>query len=359
MAPKLNGKGPQASVLLLAAAWVAWLLLSASSEAILVPGIDLPALIRDSDLIVAGRVTHTRREGPATINLQGNILEARLMAAELEVERPLKGQAGTPIVAFKFLEPHAPVGYGEVTKGDFGVFFLKKTAGGFEVLDPRHPSVVAAPGTQLVPASLLDEIIQEVAHVLDSPETSAGDRWLHLDAVLVLRSVVTPRTTSALRAATNDKDPLPRIWAIAALLERNDLSLLPIVKEIALSPTQSIDDNLMKLLGSAVWDVKDPRAIPTLAQLVRAPNVDIRRGAAGALRNAHDPSAIGPLTQALYDTDSNVRYSGVIGLAEVTGTIGEWAPALDTFLKDEQRYVDYWGNWAKTRKKRSSTSEPQ
>jgi hypothetical protein len=61
-------------------------------------------------------------------------------------------------------------------------------------------------------------------------------------------------------------------------------------------------------------------------------------------------AAMGPLTEALYDADSSVRYSGVSGIAEITGTLGEWAPAYDTFLKDQQKYLDYWRDWAKSRR---------
>ena len=59
----------------------------------LVPDLDLAALATNSDLIAVGRVVGVRNGGPTTVNIQGNILPARRLLAQLDVERTLKGQA--------------------------------------------------------------------------------------------------------------------------------------------------------------------------------------------------------------------------------------------------------------------------
>jgi HEAT repeat protein len=82
--------------------------------------------------------------------------------------------------------------------------------------------------------------------------------------------------------------------------------------------------------------------------------VNLRRGASAGLRNTRDPAAVEPLTRALHDSDRDVQYQAVIGLAEITGTTGEWAPGYGLFLRAPERYVNHWQEWAKERKLRLS-----
>ncbi len=58
--------------------------------------------------------------------------------------------------------------------------------------------------------------------------------------------------------------------------------------------------------------------------------------------------AVESLVIALNDNNRQVRYEGVIGLAELTGQ-DQWAPAIGTFESDEQKYLDHWKEWARTR----------
>ena len=102
-------------------------------------------------------------------------------------------------------------------------------------------------------------------------------------------------------------------------------------------------------MGMSLPFIREPSAVPTLSDLVGAANVNIRRGAAAALRNTQDRAAIKPLARALNDTDPEVQYQAVIGLAEITGAPSEWSPASETFEKAPQLYLDYWREWAKSR----------
>jgi len=74
----------------------------------------------------------------------------------------------------------------------------------------------------------------------------------------------------------------------------------------------------------------------------------IRRAAAAALRHTQADGAIGPLSMALEDSDREVRYQAVLGLATITGQ-NEWSPTLDQFEREEQHYLSYWREWVKTR----------
>jgi len=317
----------------------------------LIPGLDLRALCDHSDVIVVGRALHVREGKSTTVVIQGKSFPGRHMLVELSVERVMKGRAEGTALTFSFSVPSVPIvsfGYEEVSVGQFGIFFLRKSDGGHEVLDPYHPFVIAAPGAPQASGNLLDQVTAEVTHVLRSVQVSSDVKE---QALWVLNNVRTPVATAAIRAATRNQPLSVRLIAIGALLARNDISELDAAEDTLLHPPQNVNQNLVAGVASAIrFGVKDPRAIPTLARLLKSGDVNVRRGAASALRSTQDQDAIKPLAQALYDTDGEVLYQAVIGLAEITGTTGEWAPASDTFLKNPQRYLDHWRDWAKANK---------
>ncbi|MGH9905254.1 MAG: HEAT repeat domain-containing protein, partial [Pyrinomonadaceae bacterium] len=83
-------------------------------------------------------------------------------------------------------------------------------------------------------------------------------------------------------------------------------------------------------------------------RLLRSSNSRTRWGAASALRQMRVMEAVEGLVIALGDNDRDVRYEGVIGLAEFTGQ-NDWAPDTGSFASDEQKYLDHWKEWARTR----------
>jgi hypothetical protein len=273
------------------------------------------------------------------------------MVVELDAKKILRGERTTGPVTFTFSMPTVPVvsvGGVPVSRGQFGVFFLRKGSRGYEVLDPDHPFVLATPGAPRTPGGLVDQVTAEVAHVLETP--TEPDR-LKEQAVSILASSQSSVAAAALKAATRNQPLNVRLGAMAVLIARGDISLLPEAQQLLLSSDPRIRpdrrDNLASALG---YGVRDARAVPFLAPLLRSGDVFVRRGAASALRNTRSATATKPLGQALYDSDRDVQYQAVIGLAEITGTVGEWAPATSTFLQDPQHYLDHWRDWAKSQK---------
>jgi hypothetical protein len=331
--------------------WSLFLLFSSSlvsalpGNATLVPNLDLDSLCNQGDLIIVGLVADVRREGETTINVQGQSMEAPSMSAELNVQRVLKGKVANSRLTFKFLLPPPPAGL--IVRGQFGIFFFRESESGIEILDPYHPHVVAVPGAPATSGSCLDQVTAELANVVAS---AAAPPRAKREAVEALRSLRTSAAALALTTAARDADPGTRTLAIAALLERGEMVWLDPAAKILLSQERGVDAYPVWRLTTAVEGVEDPKAIPTLYRLLHAPDATVRRAAAAALRSTRDAAAIGPLTEALWDNDREVQYQAVIGLAEITGVTGEWAPATDTFLKDPQRYLDHWREWADSRK---------
>jgi HEAT repeat protein len=105
---------------------------------------------------------------------------------------------------------------------------------------------------------------------------------------------------------------------------------------------------LLVNLSVALEGVKDPKAIPALSRLLNSRYTQTRRSAAYAIRQTGSNDSIKPLTQALYDSDRDVRYQAVMGLTEITKQYS-WGPSIDRYHADEQRYLEYWRKWAKER----------
>lgn len=321
-----------------------------------VPPLDIETLTSKAAVIAVGRVVSVSA-GVATTIRSPYISEpfpGHEFTARLETESILKGQVGGGALKFRYMLPDAPVGYRGIGAGQFGVFFLRESNGGFEILDPYHPFVVAAPGLGPATGSLANQVVAEVAHVLAYPG-STGE--MRMEAVTTLQSVGTPTATAALKAAAGGPDVRSRVLALAALLERGNMSALPAVKEIALSSPEATDNDLMPGIGVALRSVRSTKAIPSLNDLLQAPNVWVRRGAAAALRNTRSPKAIVPLSKALYDMDREVRYYAVVGLGEFTGQ-NQWTPSIANFNQNEKKFVDHWRDWARAQGYAPSQPKP-
>jgi len=308
-----------------------------------IPALDLPALVKESDIIVLGQVVSVKEEGRTTINIQGRSMAARRMVASLRADKILKGQlsaAGVPIV---FFTTELPLGYQNIVATQYGMFFLR---GDYVVNNPYYPFIVAAQGATAEEGDVLDRVIAHVAHVLITPEMSLDQRR---QAVEILSKVETTATTEVLRRTVQSSNILLRFQAVAALLRRNDVSALNTAEEALLQPQQNTDKDLLSSLAFAIRDgIRDPRAIPSLTRLLFAPDVQTRRGAAAALRHTEIDAVIEPLSLALNDADKEVRFQAVLGLAMVTGNT-DYAPSFDLYEQDEKRYLDYWRNWARKR----------
>lgn len=226
------------------------------------------------------------------------------------------------------------------------MFFLRAVSQqGYEVLNPYHPFVIALPDAPATSeGSALGRVIAEIAHVLNSPLTPQEDRKR---AVGILAWVESSADEAALKKASQTLDGPVRLHIAAALLRRNDITLLDLAEKVLTSPPQGAETGILSKLAYAIRDgVTDSRAVPALMRLLGSKEVFVRQSAAAALRHVGDETVIEPLSKALQDGAREVRYQAVLGLATVTGQ-SDWSPSLDLFIKEEQRYLTYWREWAK------------
>src|SRR5262245_7672343 len=306
-------------------------LLSSRAEAIPLPALNLPELVQGADLIAVARVTSVREIGITSIDNYGQSIPARRMSGVLEIKRLVKGVASDSTLAVGFAVPNVPLGHTTISAGQFGMFFMRKTTGSmYDFENPYYPFVVASAKVPTAEGSDLDRVVAEVANVVSAPGASVEDR---LRAIAILTGVKVPAAGYALRIAAGDPDVSVRINAVAALIRLGDGSALGAAEELLLKRS-NIKAGLLNNLAFAVQDcIKDPEAIPVLSRLLKATDVQTRRAGAAALRNTAAEEAIEPLTRALEDSDREVRYHAVLGLAIITGH-NEWGPSIGLYDRD-------------------------
>ena len=179
--------------------------------------------------------------------------------------------------------------------------------------------------------------------------TLPNSRSFNLAALSYLRESKSGAANAALRAALDTvRDSELQVKVANGLLLQGDASTLKFIKQIFLTrPRISVPLNNQEILGNAMaFHLKDPAAIPDLEELLEVSSVSIRRGAAGALRGTGSPQAVKGLVKALEDTDSEVRYWAVSGLAEIINK-GEGRPSAERFKSCESDYISNWKEWAR------------
>jgi hypothetical protein len=326
-----------------------FLLISWQSLATPIPPLSVPELVKNADLILVGEVVAIRDLGAGRLTLESGEKTGRLMRGEVRADEVLKGPADLQTVEFRFFWADEPIGYSGVQLGWYRIILLKKVGSHYEFADPYHPSLVAARGAaETEPGDALERVTARIGRVLRSSEASSHQKR---EAIWALSTVKTESATLILRSALTQKDPAVRLGAAGALLERNDLSGIALAQDALLRGTANVSTEVLHNLRYAISEgVRSKEAAPVLGKLLRSQDVETRRAAASALWHSGTPASISFLVEALEDPDIEVRYYGVIGLAETMGQ-PDWRPNMDEFVSNQARYLNYWRAWGKERLK--------
>jgi hypothetical protein len=285
--------------------------------------LDVERLTRSADLIVIGRVT-----GDGSFN----------------VDKVVKGETASNVIKMEF-QPEVPTVFGPIEPSTLGMYFLVRNANGaYRPAEPAYPFLITRADASLTEEPPLDRVVSIIGQVLLKPGP-INDRRL---AVEILSGAPTDAATELLRQAVRDKDDVIRMQSISALLNRGDVETLAIAEPILLKAPAKTDDYLLQNVASAVEGIKSPRAIPALQRLLRSSDSRTRISAISAIRHMHVQEGVEALVIALGDANRDVRYEAVVGLAELNKQ-DQWTPAVDAFAENEQRYLDHWKEWSRTR----------
>ena len=324
--------------------WTFISIIAASASGAILPRLDLKSLASKADLVVVGRVVEVHDLGRVTIHTADGDIAGRSQKATLRIERVLKGADQGPVLRFSFVMPEVPsqYNYAPIAVSQFGTFFLRQSED-WEILDPYYPYVVATPGAPLRAGSVLDQVVGELAAVINSESCPVEEQR---EAVYDLDPTPGAVATAALIRAARRSDPVMHFDSMAELLGRNDLSYLPEAVGILLQPPAGTEPTLIMNLAYAIGaGISSPNAVQALAKLLSAPGRESRRAAAQALARIGAGTIVRPLSLALEDSDREVRYWGVVGLARFTGQ-NHWYPSIAEYREKEDLYLKHWRDWA-------------
>jgi hypothetical protein len=229
----------------------------------------------------------------------------------------------------------------------YGLFFFRVGEDKNLTFSDSYYSVISTPrDLRSHGETALDRVISILGDMLMRPDRRGG---VNFQALPYLSSSESKAANAVLRAALDTvADPQLSAKIANGLLLQGDRFALGFIKQNFLTgPKIPMDDLQEQVFGNVMtYYLKDPEAIPDLEELLGAPSVSIRRGAAGALGRTRSPNAVHGLARALEDADSTVRFWGVVGLFEVSGqTLGR--PSEEFFKSDESKYLTYWKEWAR------------
>jgi hypothetical protein len=307
---------------------------------------DLRQQTEEAQVVLVADIFSVQEVGKAEVRVGDKVLPADVFDAELHVDRILKGTNVQPRPVVRFTVPISPAGWVGYTNLDaltYRILFLKRAEDHFELANPSVAPLPAVKGSpQSKTADALESVLSELGAVLDSVHIFEQEK---LGVIYRLGSTSEPAVIDILRPQLTNTSAAIRAAIASALLQQKYLPALQEAQNLLMAPPASVPSYLLVNLSSAVARyVTDDRAIPTLCVLLGAPDVETRRAAANALRNTRSPNAVSGLARALRDTDSEVQFYGVIGLAEITSQ-SEWRPLREEFKKNGRKYVDYWIQW--------------
>ena len=314
-----------------------------------VGAVDLARLVEAASLVFVARV--------ASVDLEGRDGDSGRYVARLEVLRTLKGEPGRDATEFRYaLDDRGDGDQGLSSDTVRFVFFAPGLDGRLAFVDRDHPSLPALPALAAGPAATgtpLERAVAELAAFVLAPRKNDlyGDGR---DAVEALASVDEAASIDALLACARAMTNPNRLDALGVLLRKNDLEALALAEPLLTGPIPA--DSELEYVASELTGIDDVRAIPTLSRLLGSPSAAVRGGAAYALRSTGSAAAGPSLARALYDSDGEVRYHGVMGLSGLANTeeTDAMAPSVDLYERNEAKYLRFW----RSRAKRYATPAP-
>jgi HEAT repeat protein len=310
-----------------------------------ISGPDWSALTLASDVVVVGRVTLIADRPPVDLSFQDRTAEAAQKVATIAVAQWIKGEGATGIVQVHYMTTRPDLGYEQpqVSDGE-RVFFMKGSVSNLIPTDRYHLSVIGR-STQLSANDDSDEVAQVISEVLRHSGVSVSER---IEAVVALGFTRSQFADAALEEATSDDSSEVSARAIASLVARGDEKALGRAVDLLLAPGMVRSELLAGVRVGIDRGPLSEGAIPDLRKLQSSNNPADRRSAVAAIGRMGSALGIPALVDALSDSDQDVRFAAVNGMARATGERNRTVsrPAFD---RRESTYLDYWVDWARQR----------
>ncbi len=303
-----------------------------SARPMRMPGSEnLGQIIKDSDLVIRGIVTHVEEKSgaPAPTGLT------------VDVQRAYKGNSKDKLdVTIESASSLCPV-----PREGNGVLVLAKVKDGKAVVTDCSLGVWSAGKTLKKGGgapSLEDDLLNDL---------NDTDRKVVAGALKQLGNLRTRRGHEALRQFLSSDAPDIRALAVSGLLKDGDYSGLGLVD--GLKEKKIGEWLIMAQIDGQISAIRDKAALPALIELTRSKHDDVVKSAAYALREIKSPTSAARLVELLDHSNPNVRYDAVAGLDAIEHGEKAETPSVASFEKNSDKYVVRWKDWwTKTGKKK-------
>jgi len=328
------------------AAVIALLALDCAATAVHIPS--ARELAGKSDIVAKVRVLSVKQVSFESTRMpNGDVNEVISFEAQLQTIYVLTGELA-PVATLRYQINNSGSLSARVDAGTVRLLFLKQGTDAASFADPVKSALPADPISPVLAsqAPTFEERLRgEFLGALDSndPEVvgasvaALGDLGLTNDET----QKVAPFVSSPDRALAGD--------ALVALLKSGHYEYLndAISYMCGDAPGDSKLISRQCRLKTVLCKITDPAVTVRLIGVMDSPAVDLRFSAAYALRNTKVRGAVPAFVKGLQDSDVEVRYQCLMGLAETVE--GEYAPeqgpSRALFDKDETKYIRFWQDW--------------
>lgn len=343
---------------------------------VLGPVPDVRFLEKDSSFIVKGRVLEEHVVG--TTEMRGR--KTPKLAASVKVDDVLKGKPDASTITIQYAKDPLPVGL-QLARGECALFFLRDGIGGsFEFVNLMTAKMrVTSRKIPLVESrkTPIEKLEAELYASLSDPDAEVRKTSLDQMDRLGKKASAAALETIATSSSLEDKG-----MAYAGLFYLRDYSRLrPAIQFVELPTSDPNTEYWQSRVAASIGVIGDNRwiqaleatkynqvvkcsakylakqpldrsVLPLSNPLLSSSNVELRRGAAHALREICDPSTLPALAGSLSDSDRTVQYEAMMGLAALENFPPDLpAPTEDVFNQNPGQYVTKWKQWWESRGK--------
>ena len=336
--------------------------------AIFIPDVDLQKLCSNASVIVAGHVTSVAVTDKTFCRIEyAHERICGIWQAQLMIEQVIKGGVQEETITVGFLGPQKHetnttdfvVGFQQLNPKERVVLFLStnvQQTAAYSLANDYQSAIGIADSTTVTqllgarPVSKSPE--QQIASLLIA--SLDGDDCSRRRVDQILSDLASLQKTNALPfisvLANRTTDPVVRGKALTILIRLGDFSRL--ADAVAFLSSESDTNQAIVIVKSALSyqmaKFNDAALIEKYYMpLFQNHNDFVRKNAAYAVRMAQVRSAAPLLIEGLQDSNEDVKYQCLMGLARVLHRSGDWAPSRELFNKNESDYIGRWQTWWK------------
>lgn len=305
---------------------------------------DLSVLFAGSDAVRLGRVEHptevrTGSEGGViAVSRSVGLLPRRCYKGEVSPEDTI--EYSTHVPGIHATDVALPAG------GDALVFLKQTRPHAFTLAFPFWGKLedasleILAPEIGIGLDQLQRDIVASTRGMEDRRALGGNLRVLHGfpslsgDALALLRSY------------SRDIDPDVATGAFAALAKFGDPADLAALCNYVNAAAGAVAASARGFYNFAsIANLRRRDALGALECLARSARPSPSLYAMEAIRGIGAPESVPEIIRHLDDADPTMQYLAVITLSEIMGRTDEIAPAMPTFEKDPQRFIQSWKRW--------------